>query len=435
MTGLLFASWRNFLRNLPRYRVLLLALVIITMVFTAVLAITLGLQEGLHEKAGRYFAGDLVVLGYIGNGDSHIEDPQKVQGAIDALQEHNIRTRTHSRRSTYYDQQHIELFFSGYWMRQRRLVGVEWELERPILENFDFVEGGVPEDGDESAILISTAAADNLHIGVGDELLVSIRSDRGRTNTAELIVTGIFAETSFFGYTPYMQRNALNRLREAPEDQINEMGVYLDRPLRDEESAARALAGELDRSLPSFGVIESRDGYRAASRENREQREYGVITVGAQLDEINDLLGAVTIISAVVMVMFLCIVVIGVSNTFAMVVWERTREIGTLRALGMQRPRAVLSFLYEAVFLGIGGVSLGLLLGVAGLEAVRQIFSFPPTFVSTLFLTQGRLRWMLPDWGPPLIVLLVLGSCLLGSFRAAFKAGKMSPVEALSHHD
>jgi ABC-type lipoprotein release transport system permease subunit len=394
--------------------------------------VVLGVREGLYEKASRYFAGNLVVLGYIGNGNSLIEAPDKVQAAVQRLESSpSLSLRTYSRRSTYYNFNTIELFYSGYYLKQRRMVGVEWNLERPVLNDFYFVQGGVPEAGDESAALISTATADKLHIGVGDELVASIRSDRGRTNTAELIVRGIFSESSFFGYQTYLHRRSLNRLREAPLDRVNEIGVYLKNPIRNEQQAARLLSTELSQDLATFGVLQTRQAYSTQSRIKREQREYGVVTVGAQLEEIEDLLGAITIISGIVILMFLSIVVVGVGNTFTMIVWERTREIGTLRAMGMQRPRAVLSFLIEAAILGLAGVLLGMGIGAALLEILQRGFQFPPNLVSTLFLTRGRLPWLLPGWGIWSISLLVVGASVLGALRAALKAGRLSPVEAL----
>ena len=435
MSGLLYTAWRNFLRNLKRYRVLLLALILITAVLTMVLAVILGMREGLYEKASRYFAGNLVVMGYRGTGDSLIEQPEQVMEAVQALQSSEFDLRTVARRSTYYDLQNIELFFSGYYLKQRRMVGVEWELERPVLANFNFIAGGVPQDGDESAVLISSATAEQLRIGVGDQLVVSIRSDRGRTNTAELIVRGIFAESSFFGYQTYVQRRTLNRLREAPEERVNEIGVYLENPIESEDRAAAALAAELQQRLPAFGVMQTREAYESAARAKREQREYGVVTVGAQLAEIEDLLGAITLIAGVVILMFLGIVVVGVGNTFTMIVWERTREIGTLRALGMQRPRAVVSFLIEAAFLGLAGAAIGLLAGTGLLQLVRQVYEFPPNMVTTLFLTKGRLVWILPLRGILAITALMLAASLLGSLRAAVRAGKLRPVEALQRHN
>ena len=435
MRSLVATALRNFLRHLRRYRVLAAALLIITLALTMVLSVVLGLRESLHEKASRYFAGDAVVVGFAGGGGSLIEDSETVRDAIRRLEAHGeVELLSRAERSTYYESQSIELFFSGYWTKQRRLVGVQWDLERSVLENLHFVAGGVPEAGDRRGGLISTATADLLHIGVGDELLVSIRSDRGRTNTVELIVRGIYAESSFFGYTTYLQRRTLNELREAPEDRVNEIGVYVADPIRHEDEAAQFLVAQLSKELPSFGVLDTRSAYEKASGEKVDKRHYGVVTVGAQLAEINDIIGAITIIAGLIMLMFLAIVVVGVANTFTMVVWERTREIGTLRALGMQKGRAVISFLIEAGLLGLSAAAAGLLLGLLALEAVRKLVEFPPNFVTTLFLTQGRLQWILPAWGVALVLALVVGSCLFGSLRAALRAGKMRPVEALSRH-
>lgn len=432
MITLISTALRNFFRNIKRYRVLLMALVLITAVLTVVLAVVLGMRTALYDKASRYFAGNIVVMGYNGSGASIIEKPEVVVQSILKMEPQGVPVLSFSRRSTYYDLNNIELFFSGYYIKQRRMVGVEWDLERPALEGFYFTEGGVPLKGDEEAVLISTATADQLQIAVGDELLVSIRSDLGHINTAELIVRGIFSESSFFGYQTYLHRRTLNRLREAPIERVNEIGVYLDNPLHNEERAILLLTRELEGSLPFFGVMNTREEYARQSGKKRDELEYGVVSISTQLEEIEDLIGAITIIAGVVILMFLGIVVVGVSNTFTMIVWERTREIGTLRALGMQRRRIVLSFLFEAAFLGFCGVFLGMMLGVGVLEIVRHSISFPPDMVSTLFLTRGRLQWLLPVWGVFLITVLVAGASIIGSLQASLRAGRLSPAEALS---
>ncbi|MDA3951643.1 MAG: FtsX-like permease family protein [Spirochaeta sp.] len=460
------AAWRNYSRNLKRYRVLLIALVVISVALVFVTGTLFGLQEAVRTKASRYFAGDLVVLGFDGSGGSTIPDADTVLSVAETFardQGPGIVT-TVSQRSTHYDTLGIELFYVGYWTRQRRLVGVEWQRERPVLADFDFVQGGVPEDGDETAVLISSATADHLGIAVGEELTISIRSDRRRINTGDYIVAGIYNETSFFGYTTYLHRRALNGLREAPEDNVNEIGLYLSSDVgvalpriggdtkpsqsadpQDNSAApagaptqngefmiASALTEELAAAgLPVFPVLTDRTAYENAASAKREQRQYGVVTVGAQLAEITELLTAITIIAGAIMVLFLGIVVVGVSNTYTMVVWERTREIGTLRAMGMQRPRTVLFFLIEAIFLGGTAVVVGGALGVGLLWGVERWVTFPPNAFTTLFLTAGRLAWTIPAWSLFAIAALVIGASVAGAGRAAVRAGAIHPVEAM----
>jgi ABC-type lipoprotein release transport system permease subunit len=504
--GLVTAAWRNFIRNLRRYRVLLVALVLIVMALTAVLGTILGLQGAVREKASRYFAGDLVVLGYDGSGSSLIAHPEEVVAAVERLEAGEpsscrnrvpatgpgcpvVARRLPVRREVRRPRRAAEQAGTEPPKRPastaipptpKRTDRIRHPRRSPapprrwILSpspgavptttssrsssssrdttrgsgassassgswsgrsspSLTLLQGGVPERGDEGAVLISTATARELGIAVGDNLLVSIRSDRGRSNTAEFIVAGIYIESSFFGYTTYLHRHALNRLREAPEGTVNEIGVYL-RDAADEASAAAALTAALgEEGLPTFGVMTDRDAYSAEASRRRSTREYGVVSLGAQLSEISDLLGAITIIAGAIMVLFLGIVTVGVSNTWTMVVWERTREIGTLRALGMQRTGTAALFLLEALFLGAGGVTLGFGLGIGLLAGVERWVAFEPNAFTTLFLTQSRLAWDVPGWGAAAIAGLAIGASLFGALRAAVRAGRVNPVEALRH--
>lgn len=432
--GLAALAWRNFSRNLNRYRVLLAALTLVVACLVLILGTVMGMSESLRGKASRYFAGDVVVLGYDGSGRSLITDPEAVREALDeAIERSGIPVVTRSERSTYYEATNAMLFFAGYYARQRRLVGVEWERERPILSTFDFVEGAVPSDGDREGILISTAIADALGARVGDEILVSVVTERGRSNTVDLFVRGIFAESSFFGYTSYLERWALNRVLELPEERVNEIGLYLADPLQDERRAARAITAALAERVPTFPVLRDRDMYSQAARERRDERAYGVVTLEAQLEEITDLLNAIILIAGVVIVLFLGIVVIGVSNTYAMIVFERTREIGTLRALGMQRGRTIVLFLLESLYLGLSGVILGVLTGTVVLEILRRTMVFGGPGWATLFLVQGRIQWSLPAVGIAAISALALAASFVGCLRAAVRAGFIRPVDALRH--
>lgn len=427
----LFQAWRNFARNLKRYRVVLVALLFSMAVLTFVFGTLLGLRGAVRGKASRYFAGDLVVLGFAGNQSSVIapSDIAKVEAAIHQVSD----PRAVSYRSTYYDIYNIELFFAGYYKRQRRLVGVEWDREAPVLGEFLFQEGGVPDAGDLSAILISDAAAQDLRARVGDELLVSIRSDRGRANTANVIVRGIYTESSFFGYTGYLHRATLNSLREAPLGNVNEIGLYLDqRDLSRETEIARALTASMnDAGLLITPVITTRQEYSGATSVLRDGKTYGVVTLSAQLDEITDLISAMTIVAGVVIALFLGIVVVGVSNTWTMVVHERRREIGTVRALGMHRGAATTLFLTEALYLGLSGGILGSVLGVLLLAAINALVTFPPNAATTLFLTQGQLMWRLPPWLIGVVVALSMGASVFGALRGAIRSALVSPVEVL----
>lgn len=431
---LLKLGWRNFSRHLNRYRVLLLALTVVVAVLIIVLGAVSGMQNTLRDKASRYFAGNVVVFGYLNGGESLMQHPEQIDAVIDDA---DIDEKARSWRSTYYSPGDTTLFHAGYYIPQRRYVGVEWGRERPVLEDFDFAAGSVPEDGDRDGLLISTATAEELRASVGDSVIVSSSTDRGAANTVELIVRGIYRESTFFGYSSYLERRTLNSLLGRPEDQVNEIGVYLEGDqitATAETRAAQAINTELAEEFPTFSVIQTREQNSAERGQNRDERHYGTITLSAQLAQVNDILQAMTLIAGGIIVLFLVLVVIGVSNTFSMVIYERTREIGTLRAMGMTRPRTVMLFLFEALFLAAAGVIAGSLLGISILEVISRSadFSAAPGFAS-LFLRSGTLQWSLASGAFLLVSAMAILASLAGSLRAALRAARVSPVTALRH--
>jgi putative ABC transport system permease protein len=114
--------------------------------------------------------------------------------------------------------------------------------------------------------------------------------------------------------------------------------------------------------------------------------------------------------------------ILGIANTMAMSVFERTREIGILRALGWKRWRVLLLIQTEAAVLGLAGGILGIAIGWG---ALRLLASLPQTesIVSGSF--------------PVLLLLEALGIAVLAGLAAgaipAWRGAHLSPVEALRH--
>ena len=430
MNRLARLAWRAYRRGRNRYRMLIVAMALASGMLTVMLAATLGAQRSLRAKTARYFSGDLVVLGYQGDGRSRIDDLDRVLAAVtDALPASDIVTTT--LRSAYYRATEIQLIASGYSIRQRRLVGVEWDRERPALQNFAFIEGGVPDDADRGAVLLSSVAARELRLRVDDMVTLSITSDRGRVSTDRFRVAGVYHEESFFGFTGYVHRAALNRLREVAPDTVNEVGIHLTDARRRETRAAAALAEALAaRGLASFGLIENRDAYQREASVARDRREYGVVTLSAQLQEITDLVDALGAVAGAVVLLFLAIVSVGVSNTWTMVVWDRTREIGTLRAIGLSRRGVALLLILESVCLALHGAILGLVFGGGATVLLRSI-RFSSNAVTDLLLLRQRVAAVLPLWSIAAITLLVIGAGLIGAARGALRASRIPAAEAM----
>jgi len=109
-------------------------------------------------------------------------------------------------------------------------------------------------------------------------------------------------------------------------------------------------------------------------------------------------------------------------NTMVMSVYERTREIGTLRALGWSRWAVLGKFISEALSLSLTGGALGLLVGLGLVELVR-LAPAGRLLVGTAFTPMLLLR--------ALGLAIVLG--LIGGFYPAWRASRLMPAEALRY--
>jgi ABC-type antimicrobial peptide transport system permease subunit len=112
---------------------------------------------------------------------------------------------------------------------------------------------------------------------------------------------------------------------------------------------------------------------------------------------------------------------VGMMNTVLMSVFERTREIGVLRALGWRKRRVLLMILQESLLLSLFGALAGIALGL-GLVYLISLSSlgslFAPSYSVGLF-------------AQAIATALVLGA--VGGLYPAFRAAGLSPVEALRY--
>jgi ABC-type antimicrobial peptide transport system permease subunit len=113
---------------------------------------------------------------------------------------------------------------------------------------------------------------------------------------------------------------------------------------------------------------------------------------------------------------------IGIMNAMLMSVYERTREIGTLRALGWRRRRVVGMILSESLILsflsGLAGIAVGVGLG--------ELLTLEPTMGAFL-----KGSYTLQLFGQAMLIAIVLG--VIGALYPAWRAANLSPIEALRY--
>ncbi len=170
----------------------------------------------------------------------------------------------------------------------------------------------------------------------------------------------------------------------------------------------------------------------------RRKVKAATIQVGSMYETASDVLkleGALNLITLSAVLVLFFIILIGVINTLRMTIRERTREIGTIRAIGMQRKDVRSIFILETAFLtffsSIAGVILAFLaMGVLslisfhvvdnpmGILLVKQHLHFVPTFTGVI--------------GNVVLIMLI---AVVTAFFPARRAANMSAAAALRHFE
>ncbi|WP_329214661.1 ABC transporter permease [Streptomyces sp. NBC_01485] len=203
----------------------------------------------------------------------------------------------------------------------------------------------------------------------------------------------------------------------------------------DPETAAAKLLGSADRATSIS--VDAADGVSDAVLKQRVAAAigsgpYDVKTADEQAKSSAESLGGFLDVIKYVMLGFAGIsVLVGVFlivNTFSMLIAQRTRELGLLRALGADRRQVRRSVLTEAVLLGVVGSTLGL---AAGIGLAAGLIKLMSAFGMNLKTTE-----MVVGWATPVSAYVVgVGVTFVAAYLPARRAGTVSPMAALADAD
>jgi putative ABC transport system permease protein len=138
----------------------------------------------------------------------------------------------------------------------------------------------------------------------------------------------------------------------------------------------------------------------------------------AQAAQINQLLGLIYVLLALAVL----IALIGIANTLALSIYERTRELGLLRAVGMSRRQLRSTVRWESVIISLLGTVLGLVIGLFFGWAVVEALA-----------DQGITEFAPP--GGQLILVVIIGGFagVLAAIGPARRAAKLDVLRAVTH--
>jgi putative ABC transport system permease protein len=137
----------------------------------------------------------------------------------------------------------------------------------------------------------------------------------------------------------------------------------------------------------------------------------------AQAGQINQLLGLIYALLGLAVL----IAVLGIANTLALSIFERTRELGLLRAVGMTRGQLRSAVRWESVLIALFGTALGVIIGVAFGSAVMLALA-----------DQGLGAVVVPVGSLVLVALLAALCGVLAAVLPARRASRLDVLDAIA---
>jgi putative ABC transport system permease protein len=425
MTTILIA-YRNFVRNGRRFVLLGLAIAGGFFVITVLQGLIGGVTNQINIRGARYYGGHVMILGYQKPpGTAIIGDEPAI---LEAIARSGVHPEIIARRVLYGNDGIV--FFNGDSVRMRRVVGMDWAVEGRAIRGMEFISGDPDGMADPAGILISDVTARRTGARVGDQVTLQVSRDGGAIDTGTFLVKAIFREASIFGYyTVYVDRGALNTLLGRPKDQMDMIGLYLDDYRQADEVASRVLKA-MSGLVPVFPPMHNQSDYDAARSADYQGIRYGTLTTLGFMSEIKTMIDALVLVSYAILVLLFVVIVAGIVNLYRVIIYERTREIGTMRAVGMQRRQVRNLILIEAFFLAACSIVAGLVLSVGALQLL-SLFRLTGVAGFDIFLDRGHLSWVMNLDTLIFDAALILLVTLAGAWSPARAAQAIEPVVAL----
>lgn len=291
------------------------------------------------------------------------------------------------------------------------IIGIEPENEQAVNLAAQHVSGGrYLKKDDADMIFIGQGLADAMAVGVGDRITMVGRSTHDQMRQRTMTVAGIFD----LGMPEYEKGTVYVSLAEAQSlfdlaGQSTEVAIVLTQLGKEPE-----VIGAIQPMLAGYEVDTWRNNYpellAAITTKNGVMNIFGVI--------------------------ILLIAGIGILNLLLMAVYERTREIGLLGAMGLKPRQVSLLFILEGTMMGLVGAAFGIAVGLGINGLLRQVgldFSSMSSATEYMALISGRIypTWGLEKLGGRALTVAIIAA--LAALIPASEAARREPAEALHH--
>jgi len=291
------------------------------------------------------------------------------------------------------------------------IIGIETAKEANITPVADNITQGrylTPDDGD--MIVIGQGLATAMNIGVGDRITMVGSSKNEQTRQRTMTVAGIY---------------------DVGVPSIEKATIYISLA---EAQSLYSLSGQVTEIVISLKQIGQEPA--VISVINNSAPGYEVETWESSFPELKQTMDMKTGVMGYMGVFMLCIAAIGILNLLMMAVFERTREIGVVGALGLKPREITILFLLEGTLIGVIGAVIGTVLGIAFVGALSINGLNYSQFANITEYTALISGSIYPQLAPLKVLEHAITVAIIATLAAvipAIQASQREPAEALHY--
>jgi ABC-type lipoprotein release transport system permease subunit len=423
---------RNLTRHTRRNLFLGGALAAVTGLLVLLGALTAGMEAAMMESATTLLTGHVNVGGFFKITTSStaplVSDYPKVLEAVRAATPEIdwVTVRGRGWAKAVSETKSMDLV----------LAGVDVANEPSFRRVLRITSGRLEDLGQPNTVLLFEGQAERLQVKVNDLLTLSAPTDRGVNNTADVRVAAIAKNVGLLSaFSAFIQADTLRQLYGLNARTTGAIHLYLkhagDAPI----VAARlrdGLAKQGWRVMDAEAQPYWMKLMQTVPGQDWTGQKLDVTTADEEMGQFKQFIVALQVVTGLLVTILMIVVVVGILNTLAIAIRERTREIGTLRAIGMQRRKVLWLFLVETGLLGLLGCLAGALVA-SGIAALVNAAGIRLPEAAQVFLAQERLHFLLVPGAIARDVLALAAITVLASIFPARRAARLKPVTAMHH--
>lgn len=431
MVYLFLIAFRNLRQNSKRTFLLGGAITGVSALFVFLLCLSSGIHATMFESATTLATGYINVAGFF-----------KVTAGQSAPAITNYHKLEEIVKKTLPDLDYMAARGRG-WAKmvsdtgavQVAIAGIDITHEPGFKRVVHLVAGSLDELKKPGSILIFQDQAKKLEVKVGDSVVLSSQTLRGVNNTVDVRVVAIARDIGILSqWNVFIPESTLAVLDQVNDQTTGALQLYL-------KDAGR-IPQDMDllrKAFESQGYVlmdrESKAFWQKFESVNREDWTGQKLDLTTWEDEVSFLkweIAAVDGLMYILIIVLLVIISVGIMNSMWISIRERTREIGTMRAIGMQRLRVLSMFLIEAFTLSSLSTLLGTGIGL-GFSWILNLSELKVPPGAEIFLMSNTLKF---SWDPghvlSAIMVITFGTTLV-SIIPSIHAARMKPITAMQH--